>query len=355
MKILINTPHLSLSGGVANHYKGLKPYWNEKVTYNQIGKRSEKTGNGVYWLPLDIIKFIIKTIILQPDIVVLNPSLGKSAIKRDFIFLKIASFFGKKVAVFFHGFNTKAIKNLGTEYLRDNLNKCECIFILAKEFADIVKSWGVVVPIHLTTTKVDDRLVDSFDIEAKNFNTKNILFLARVEKEKGIYTALDAIKILQNKENDVTFRIAGNGNELENAKQYATNNDIKAEFLGNLFGDALINEFKSANLYILPTHGEGMPTSVLEAMAFGIPVISRPVGGLCDFFENGKMGQLIDSLNPQEYADEIEKYINNPSKTKAVSLYNHEYAKMHFLASSVAKRIEEALKENLKKYKVYES
>ena len=344
MKILINTPFLSLSGGVANHYKGLKPYWNEKVIYNQIGKRSEKSGNGIYWLPLDIIKFIIKIIFQCPDFVVLNPSLGKSAIKRDFIFLKIAKFFGKNVAVFFHGFNTEAIKELNIEYLKENLNKCKCIFILAKEFADIVNSWGVTVPIHLTTTKVDDRLIEGFDINTKNYSTKNILFLARVEKAKGIYTALDAIKILQKKDKNIKLRIAGIGGELENAKQYAIDNNIAADFLGNISGDTLINEFKTANVYILPTHGEGMPTSVLEAMAFGLPVISRPVGGLCDFFENGKMGQLIESLNPQEYAGAIDKYLNTPTFAKETSEYNHKYAKEHFLASSVAKAIETKLK-----------
>lgn len=343
MKILINTPHLSLSGGVANHYKGLKPYWNEKVIYNQIGKRGEKSGNGVYWLPFDIVKFIAKIIFLQPDIILLNPSLGKSAIKRDFLFLQIAKLFGKKTAIFFHGFNIAAIKDLNTEYLRDNLNKCECIFILAKEFADIVKSWGVTIPIYLTTTKVDDRLIEEFDINTKNYSTKNILFLARVEKAKGIYTALDAIKILQKKDKNIKLRIAGIGGELENAKQYAIDNNIAADFLGNISGDTLINEFKTANVYILPTHGEGMPTSVLEAMAFGLPVISRPVGGLCDFFENGKMGKLIESLDPQEYADEIDKYLNNPIFAKESSIYNHKYAKKHFLASSVAKAVENAL------------
>lgn len=346
MKIVINTPHLNLSGGVANHYKGLKPYWNEKVVYNQIGRRSEKSGNGVYWLLFDIIKFMIKIIFLQPDIVLLNPSLGKSAIKRDFLFLNIAKLFGKKTAIFFHGFNTEAIKDLNTEYLRDNLNKCECIFILAKEFADIVKSWGVTVPIHLTTTKVDDRLIEGFDINTKDYSTKNILFLARIEKAKGIYTALDAVKILQEKDKDIKLRIAGVGGEFEKARQYAKANNIVADFLGNISGETLINEFKTANVYILPTHGEGMPTSVLEAMAFGLPVITRPVGGTCDFFESGIMGELINSLNPQEYAVAICKFLNNQILAKETSLYNHKYAKEHFLASTVAKSIEKTLKRN---------
>lgn len=344
MKILINTPYLLLSGGVANHYKGLKPYWNEKVIYNQIGKRSEKSGNGVYWMPFDIIKFIIKIIFFKPDIVILNPSLGKSAINRDFIFLKIAKAFGKEVVVFFHGFNTENIKYLNIDYLKNNLNKCKFIFILAKEFADIIESWGVVVPIYLTTTKVDDRLIDKFDISTKNFNTKNILFLARIEKAKGIYTTLDAIKILQEKDFDITLRVAGTGSELEKTRQYALDKNIKADFLGNISGDTLINEFKTANVYILPTtHGEGMPTSVLEAMAFGLPVITRPVGGICDFFENDKMGKLIESLEPQEYAQEIEKIISDPTTIKAMSRYNHNYAKEYFMASSVAKRVESFL------------
>lgn len=344
MKILINTPHLSLSGGVANHYKGLKPYWNEKVIYNQIGKRGEKSGNGVYWLPFDIVKFIAKIIFLQPDIILLNPSLGKSALKRDFIFLNIARFFRRRVAVFFHGFNTDTIRDFNIEQLKNNLNKCECIFILAKEFADIVRSWGVIVPIHLATTKVDDNLLTGFDIKAKDYNGKNILFLSRVEKAKGIYTALDAVKILQEKDSLVTFRVAGSGGELENVRQYAKENNIKVTFLGNVLGETLIDEFTKANLFILPSHTEGMPTSVLEAMAFGLPVISRPVGGLCDFFENGKMGQLIESLEPQDYAAEIEKIINDPTKAKELSLYNHEYAKKHFLASMVARNLEDTLR-----------
>lgn len=343
MKILINTPYLNLSGGVANHYKGLKPFWNKKVIYNQIGKRSEKSGNGVYWLPFDIIKFIIKIVFLQPNVVILNPSLGKSAVKRDMIFLHIAKMLGKKVAVFIHGFNKDNIKSLDIKSITKSLNRCEVIFILAQEFADIMRSWGVNIPIHLTTTKVDDRLIEGFDIKTKDHSTKNILFLSRVEKAKGIYTTLDAIKILQEKNHEIKLTIAGNGNELENTKEYAKRKNIKVEFLGAISGTTLINEFTRANLFILPSHSEGMPTSVLEAMAFGLPVISRPVGGLCDFFENGKMGQLIESFEPQEYADAIDQYLNNPTFAKETSVYNHEYAKEHFLASSIAKNIESKL------------
>lgn len=345
MKILINTPRLIPHGGVANHYIGLKPYWNEEVIYNPVGKKGGKSGSGVYRLPINIMTFVRKIFSFKPDIILLNPSLSKGAMTRDMIFLRVAKLLGKKVAVFIHGFDKNNIKSLDIKSITKNLNKCEAIFILAQDFADTMRSWGVTAPIHLTTTKVDDRLIEGFDINTKNYSTKNILFLARIEKAKGIYTALDAVKILQKKDKDIKFRIAGVGGEMENAKQYAIENNIVADFLGSISGNNLINEFKTANVYILATtHGEGMPTSVLEAMAFGLPVISRPVGGLCDFFENGKMGQLIESLDPQEYADAIDKYLNTPTLAKETSAYNHEYAKEHFLASSVAKQIEDILR-----------
>src|SRR5690554_8211066 len=79
-----------------------------------------------------------------------------------------------------------------------------------------------------------------------------------------------------------------------------------------------------------------MPTSVLEAMAFGLPIISRPVGGLVDFFEEDKMGYLIESLDPKEYADKIVQLLENNQKMKEIGIYVHIYAKKHFMDSKVA-------------------
>ena len=229
MKILINTPRLIPHGGVANHYIGLKDYWKEEVLYNPIGKKSSKAGSGVYRLPINIISFIRKIFSFKPDMILLNPSLSKGAMTRDMIFLRTAKLFGKRVAVFIHGFNKDNIPNLNIKSITKDLNKCEAIFVLAQDFANTMRSWGVTVPIYLTTTKVDDRLLDNFSIETKDYSTKNILFLARVEEAKGIYTTLDAVKILQEKNPEITLRVAGSGNELEKAKEYARQNNIAAQ------------------------------------------------------------------------------------------------------------------------------
>ncbi|MBL87345.1 MAG: glycosyl transferase family 1 [Winogradskyella sp.] len=344
MKILINTPDLSLPGGVANHYKGLLPYWSEEVKYNFVGGR--KGIPGFLMLPYDYIKFTLLCLFNKVDVVLLNPSLGKTALKRDALFLRIAKRFGIKTLIFIHGWDEEVeVKINKTSKLFQSFLLADGFFVLATEFKEKLISWGVTVPVWLTSTKVDDRLLQDFSTSQKNKKSKKLLFLARVEKNKGIYIALEAFKKVQETNKELAFQVAGSGSELAAAKIYCKDHHIEnVIFSGNLNGEQLTNAFATSDIYILPTyHGEGMPTSILEAMAFGLPIVSRPVGGLVDFFENDKMGYLVESLDPQDFADKIILIINNSAKLSAMSQYNHNYAKQHFMASKVVKQLEEKI------------
>lgn len=84
-----------------------------------------------------------------------------------------------------------------------------------------------------------------------------------------------------------------------------------------------------------------MPSSVLEAMAYGLPVITRPVGGLVDFFEPGRMGYLTDSSDPQVLAALLEQLARDPPLRQEIAQYNHAFAGRNFAASVVAERLAE--------------
>lgn len=99
MMILINTTPPTNTGGVANHYKGLRKYWNEDVQYNYIGGRYGI--HGALIILFDLVKFIYKCKSIEPDVVILNPSLGKTALMRDGFFLKLSKILGYKTVVFF--------------------------------------------------------------------------------------------------------------------------------------------------------------------------------------------------------------------------------------------------------------
>lgn len=345
MKILINTPDLTKhGGGVTNHYKGLFLYWNYNVKYNTVGSR--KSIPGYIILVFDYVKFVFLCVFGNYDIILLNPSLGNTALKRDAVFLRISHFFKIKTFVFFHGWNKDlavTIDNKPNIFLR-RFRKADGFLVLASSFKKQLENWGIKGPIYLTTTKVDNSLIDNFCINKKTFS-KNILFLARIEENKGIIIALEAMALINKKYPDIKLIVAGDGKALQIAKDLVHKKSIlNVIFVGNLKGGALIEVFSKSDIYILPTtHGEGLPTSVLEAMAFGLPIISRPVGGLVDFFEEDKMGYLIESLEPEAYANSIIDLIKNPEKSQEMSKYNHGYAKKHFMASKVASKIEKIL------------
>lgn len=349
MKILINTPDIHKLGGVANHYKGLKNYWSEDVQYNYVGGR--KGIPGPICLVYDYLKFVFYCAFRNYDVILLNPSLGKTAIIRDKVFLRIAKLFSLKTVVFFHGWE----ENLANEIDKNPLqfskvfNKADGFIVLATTFKQHLHSWGINSPVFLNTTKVDDSLLQNFSINEKQPN-QTVLFLARIEENKGILTAIEALKHVHIKYPDCRLNIAGDGGALEKAKKYVHKSGIKrVTFLGNLTGQEVSRAFEDASIYILPTHGEGMPTSLLEAMAFGLPIISRPVGGTVDFFENGKMGFLFESLNPEDYAAKIIDLLDNPEQIKSIGKYNHSYACQHFLASKVASSLEGIIREVITK------
>ena len=141
MKILINTPDLKLSGGVANHYRGLLPFWKLNVKYNYIGGRNKIPG--LLILPFDLLKFLFKCFFGKYDLIILNPSLGKTAIKRDAIFLKIATLTKKKTIVFWHGWSPKIVLkiNNNSRWFSQNFNYASMHLVLSGEFKKDLIKW----------------------------------------------------------------------------------------------------------------------------------------------------------------------------------------------------------------------
>lgn len=213
--------------------------------------------------------------------------------------------------------------------------------MLCSDFKQSLEQMKLNAPIVLTSTKVSTDLLTDFNIERRNGKIQNLLFLARVERTKGIFITLDAFALLKKRCPYLKLFVCGSGGALEEAKLYVKEQCIEdVTFCGNISGKVLKERFANSDIYMLPTHGEGMATSVLEAMAFGLPILSRPVGGVKDFFMERKMGVLTESLNPADYAAIVEEWIESPGQVKAISILNHEYAKKHFLASVVAEKYE---------------
>lgn len=125
----------------------------------------------------------------------------------------------------------------------------------------------------------------------------NVLFLGIIGQRKGIYDLIDAVALLDSGSlPPVKFLIGGNG-EVEKASAYAENKGVADyfEFLGWIGADSKANYLSRADLFVLPSYNEGLPMSLLEAMSWGVPVISTSVGGIPELVRDGVDGIIVDA------------------------------------------------------------
>lgn len=346
MRLLVNVPdYRHIHGGVTNHYVGLRPYWTGNVRYNIIGKRREGC-SGLWWLPWDYLKFIFLLIFRRPDFVLVNPSMNAKAWPRDRMFIRLARLLGRRTAVMFHGWQDKYYSSIDHSALARCLNRCAAVFVLCGRFRDELVAAGVTTPVFLTTTKVSDGLLDGFDISVRRGHVRNFLFFARVVRNKGIFETLDLFKKIKTDYPEATLTVAGDGADFAEARRYAASIGVPdVVFTGHLSGNDVSRLLSDSDFYLFPTFdAEGMPTSLLEAMAFGLPALTRPMGGTRDFFENGKMGILTESRSADDYYKLLKPILDDSAVVREISCYNHRYAVSHFMASAVAARMEAAMK-----------
>lgn len=144
-----------------------------------------------------------------------------------------------------------------------------------------------------------------------NFNPgKYILFAGRLSKEKGVLTLLKAVKGL-----NLLLRIVGDGPMRITYETYAKENKItNVVFEGYKSGEELKNLFKNAIFLVFPSEWyENAPMSILEAFAYGKPVVGSNIGGISEMVIENKTGLLFNPRNNLELRERINFLLSHPS------------------------------------------
>lgn len=142
-----------------------------------------------------------------------------------------------------------------------------------------------------------------------NFSPGNyILFAGRVSKEKGVLTLLEAVKGL-----DVPVRIVGNGPMKTEYETYAKGGKIdNVIFEGYRSDESLKMLFRNAAFVVFPSQCyENLPMTILEAFAYGKPVIGSAIGGIPEMVIEQETGLLFEPGNYQELRGKIEYLLSN--------------------------------------------
>jgi glycosyltransferase involved in cell wall biosynthesis len=278
------------------------------------------------------------------DLVHINPSMVSRSIIRDGLLMLIARAHGRPVLVFFRGWDpayAEGIRGCRLRLFRWVYGQAVAFIVLGAEFQTALAGMGLRRPTFIATTVVDDTLIRPVIQVNSMPGTCNILFLCRLDVGKGLPEAIDAFERVQPAWPAATLTVVGDGPERAAAETIVANRKLRrVRFLGHIDGARKIEVFRDADIYFFPTFFiEGMPNSLLEAMACGLPVITRPVGGIRDFFEDGRMGYVTESRDPAVFSRFLDRLIGDPGLRRKMGDYNRDYARRHFAASVVVEKL----------------
>lgn len=267
------------------------------------------------------------------DIVHFHFSLPTTATRKYPLF-KLARLFGKKTILHLHcGQQIDDIWNDKYQYM---FEKCDCGILLSESLKKKVEGYigksdklKVVYnpcPIITNNTKYDKR-----DI---------ILFSGTLYEGKGYRDLIKAFAIIAKKYPDWKIVLAGNG-ETDFAKTLAVELGIEkqVELLGWVCGEAKHKAFCEAKALCLPSYAEGFPMAVLDAWAYGLPVVTTPVGGVPDVAVDGKNMLLFNPGDVEKLAECLECVIKDESLRNSMSGESSKLASTDFNIDTICNQV----------------
>lgn len=139
---------------------------------------------------------------------------------------------------------------------------------------------------------------------------KTVIYTGRLAPEKGVDFLIRSFLKVETSIGCQLIIIA-EGPEMKNVMRLLNNCNAKESILLLQGVNVVANYLNAADLFILPSHFEGLSNSLLEAMACGLPVISTRVGGSIDIIEDGTNGLLVDCNSEQQLTQAIVYVLNN--------------------------------------------
>ena len=135
---------------------------------------------------------------------------------------------------------------------------------------------------------------------------------------------------------------AGNG-EIEKARELQQRLHIEERqvaYLGWVTGEEKEKAFQEASIYCLPSWGEGFPMGVLDAWAYGVPVITTPVGGITDIIKNGVNGLVYDVYDIDGLSRCLSELMDSPDLRKKIVEEADKLVENEFNISTICKQLD---------------
>lgn len=149
-----------------------------------------------------------------------------------------------------------------------------------------------------------------------------ILYVGRLAAEKGIMILFDSFVDLLKNIPEAKLRLAGDGEDRSKLQDRVLELGLSdhVTFLGYCSQDLVREELESSDLFVLPSFAEGVPVSLMEAMAIGVPVVSTFVGGVAELVVPNQTGILVAAGNSEHLTKGMLEALTDGNVRKKLSL-----------------------------------
>jgi glycosyltransferase involved in cell wall biosynthesis len=143
---------------------------------------------------------------------------------------------------------------------------------------------------------------------------KEILFVGRLARVKGLPVLIDAMALLKEKHPEFQLTIAGDGPDRSTIEQQIARLGLQqhVRILGYQSEGQVRDLLAQSDVFAMASFAEGIPVVLMEAMASGVPVVAPSIAGIPELVEDGRSGFIVPPADPGSLADGIDRLLRDP-------------------------------------------
>jgi len=245
------------------------------------------------------------------ELVHINTSLNAKAYWRDFSYVLAARLCGARVLYQVHGGAWDEFEQKGGVFaalMRRMLRWPDVVVVLSREQLGAVRAAAPEQSVELVPNGIDCGPYLRYNRAAPEPDAPlRLIYIGRLVAGKGLLETLEGLRIARSRGLPARLVIAGNGPEEPRLRQYARDAALTREvsFVGAAYGEHKAQLLAQADALALASYTEGLPYSLLEAMAAGVVPIVTPVGAIPDVVSDGQHGLLVAPRDAEAIAQAI--------------------------------------------------